>query len=145
MDKVILAKWLKAGFIDKYVLYPTEEGVPQGGICSPVVANLALDGLETQLRQRYRSAKVNLVRFADDISITGDSKELLENEIGPYLENFLQERGLELSPEKSQITALDEGFDFLGQNIRTYNGKLLIKPSRKNVKTFLNCHVTAKI
>jgi RNA-directed DNA polymerase len=74
MDKTILRKWLKAGFIDKHVLHPTEEGTPQGGICSPVLANLTLDGLEARLREKYpkrsyrsRKAKVNLVRFADDV------------------------------------------------------------------------------
>jgi RNA-directed DNA polymerase len=137
MDKVILSKWLKAGFIDKYVFYPTDAGVPQGGIISPVLANLALDGLETELRKRYPNAKVNLVRFADDFVITGNSKELLENEIAPFVEEFLEERSLELSPEKSRITHIDEGFDFLGQNIRKYKGKLLTKPSRKNVKAML--------
>ena len=138
MDKTILNRWLKAGYMDKAVLQPTEEGVPQGGIVSPVIANLALDGLETELRQKYPNAKVNLVRFADDLIVTGASKTLLENEISCLLEAFLKERGLELSTEKSRITHIDEGFDFLGQNIRKYNGKLLIKPSRKNVKTFLN-------
>ena len=67
MDRVILRKWLKAGFIDKYVLHPTDEGVPQGGIISPVIANLALDGLETEVRKEFPQAKVNLVRFADDV------------------------------------------------------------------------------
>jgi len=138
MDKTILKKWLKAGFRDKNILYPTEEGVPQGGIVSPVIANLALDGLETELRQKYPKAKVNLVRFADDLIVTGASRDLLENEIAPSMEEFLTKRGLELSVEKSRITHIDDGFDFLGQNIRKYNGKLLIKPSRKNVKAFLN-------
>jgi len=138
MDRVILSQWLKAGFMDKYAFYPTDEGVPQGGIISPVLANLALDGLETELRERYRNAKVNLVKFADDFVITGSSKELLGNEIAPFVEEFLNERGLELSPEKTHITHIDEGFDFLGQNIRKYKGKLLIKPSRKNVKAMLD-------
>ena len=73
MDKTILSKWLKAGFIEKRVLKPTEEGTPQGGICSPVLANLTLDGLEAKLREKYpkasnasRKAKANLVRYADD-------------------------------------------------------------------------------
>ena len=138
IDKVILHKWLKAGFIDKYVLHPTDEGVPQGGIISPVVANLALDGLETKLRKKFPQAKVNLVRFADDFLITGSSKELLENEVVPLVKEFLKERELALSPEKSRITHIDEGFDFLGQNIRKYKDKLIIKPSRKNVKALLN-------
>jgi RNA-directed DNA polymerase len=145
MDKKILRKWLKAGFIEKRVLKPTEEGTPQGGICSPALANLALDGLEAKLREKYpkasnasRKAKANLVRFADDFIITGSSKELLENEIKPLVEQFMKERGLELSQEKTHITHIAIGFDFLGQNIRKYkDGKVLVKPSKKNVKMFL--------
>jgi RNA-directed DNA polymerase len=144
MDKTILHKWLKAGFIEKHVLHPTEEGTPQGGICSPVLANMTLDGLEARLREKYpkatrksRRAKVNLVRFADDFIITGASKELLENEVKPIVEAFLQERGLALSPEKTHITHITDGFDFLGQNIRDYNGTILGKPSRANIKKFL--------
>jgi RNA-directed DNA polymerase len=97
------------------------------------------------LRERYpkgtrraRDAKVHLVRFADDWVITGNSEELLENEIKPPVEQFLRERGLELSHEKTHITHIDDGFDFLGQNIRKYNGKLLIKPSRKSVERLLS-------
>jgi RNA-directed DNA polymerase len=144
MDKGILRKWLKAGFIEKHVLRATEEGTPQGGICSPALANLALDGLERVLRGRYpkatalsRKAKVNLVRYADDFIITGSSKELLETEVKPMVESFLKERGLELSPEKTHITRIEDGFDFLGQNVRDYGGTVLVKPSRKNVATFL--------
>jgi RNA-directed DNA polymerase len=81
---------------------------------------------------------VNLIRYADDFIITARTKELLEGEIKPLVEQFLQERGLELSPAKTVITHVEKGFDFLGQNVRKYpNGKLLIKPSKKNVKTFL--------
>ena len=100
MDQAMLQKWLKAGFMDKQVLYPTEAGVPQGGICSPVIANLALDGLERFLRHTYpphtrraQQAKVNLVRYADDFIITGSSYELLEQEVKPLVEQFLRERG----------------------------------------------------
>jgi RNA-directed DNA polymerase len=125
MDKGILHKWLKAGFIEKNILKPTEAGTPQGGICSPVLANLTLDGLEAKLREKYpkasqasRKAKVNLVRFADDFIITGSSKELLENEIKPLVEEFMRERGLELSEEKTHITHIEDGFDFLGQNCK---------------------------
>ena len=143
MEKSILRKWLKAGFIEKHVLHPTEEGTPQGGICSPVIANLALDGLERKLLERYPkpktgyNAKVNYVRFADDFIVTGISKELLEQEVKPLIEQFMRERGLTLSPEKTVITHINDGFDFLGQHVRKYNGKLIIKPSRKNVSTFL--------
>jgi len=82
---------------------------------------------------------VNFVRYADDFIITSKSKDLLEGEIKPLVEQFLQERGLELSPTKTVITHVEHGFDFLGQNVRRYsNGKLLTKPSKKNVKTFLD-------
>lgn len=144
MDTGMLRKWLKAGFMEKHVLYPTEAGVPQGGICSPVIANLALDGLERMVRTHYpsntrraRHAKVNVVKYADDFIITGSSHELLEQEVKPLVEQFLHARGLELSPQKTRITHIEDGFDFLGQHIRKYAGKLIIKPARKNVAAFL--------
>ena len=138
MDKKILHKWLKAGYIHKRILYPTDAGTPQGGICSPTLANMTLDGLETELRKFRQQDKVHMVRYADDFVITGSSKELLESKVKPLVEKFLSARGLELSPEKTGITHIDKGFDFLGVNIRKYNGKLLIKPSKKNVKAFLD-------
>jgi len=149
IDRVILQKWLKSGYMEKHVLHETTDGTPQGGIISPALANCALDGLERLLRENYPTGKrlkslggekpcVNLVRYADDFVITSKSKELLAGEIKPLVEHFLQERGLELSPKKTVITHVEHGFDFLGQNVRRYpNGKLLIKPSKKNVKTFL--------
>lgn len=145
MDKQLLKKWLKAGFIEKSVFNATEEGVVQGGPISPALANMALDGLEKKLRQSYPKrtvqsarAKVNFIRWADDFIITGSSKALLEQEIKPLVETFLMERGLELSAEKTRITHIETGFDFLGQNVRKYNdGKIIIKPSAKNMKTFL--------
>lgn len=145
MDKRILRQWLKAGFIEKAVFNATEEGVVQGGPISPVLANLTLDGLEQRLREQYpkasaqrHRAKVNYVRWADHFIITGRSKELLEQEVKPLVEAFLAERALELSPEKTQITHIETGFDFLGQNVRKYrDGKIIITPSAANVKTFL--------
>jgi RNA-directed DNA polymerase len=81
---------------------------------------------------------VHLIRYADDFIITGHSKELLEATVKPLVESFLHERGLELSPEKTAITHVTEGFDFLGQNVRRYPcGKLLIKPARKSIKSLL--------
>ncbi len=144
MDRVILRKWLQAGFIEKDVFVATTEGTPQGGICSPALANRALDGLEALLRSHFGATrrqhqrhKVHLVRYADDFIITGTSKELLRDEVQPLVAHFLKERGLELSHEKTSITHIDDGFDFLGQNVRRYHGKLLLKPSRKNVRNFL--------
>jgi RNA-directed DNA polymerase len=143
MDTAILKLWLKAGYLEKDVFNSTDEGTPQGGIISPAVANTALDGLEAMLaqaskhRRNWRNAMVHLVRYADDFIITCCSRELLENEVRPLVERFLAERGLQLSPEKTLITHIEDGFDFLGQNVRKYNGKLIIKPSKENVQTFL--------
>jgi RNA-directed DNA polymerase len=145
MDSGILQKWLKAGYVYQKKLFPTEAGTPQGGIISPTLANLTLDGLEKKLEsifgkkgsKKSSTNQVSLIRYADDKVITGNSKELLENEVKPLVEEFLKERGLSLSEEKTRITHIDEGIDFLGWNIRKYNGKLLTKPAKKNVKAFL--------
>jgi len=146
MDTAVLRKWLTAGYMESRRLFPTEAGTPQGGIVSPTVANMALDGLEAMLeahfgQKRSQTAfrnKVHMVRYADDFVITGNSRELLENEVQPLVEQFLAIRGLELSSEKTRITHISAGFDFLGQNVRKYEGKLLVKPSRKNVNAFLD-------
>ncbi len=141
-DKTILQKWLKAGYVFQNERFPTEAGTPQGGIISPVLANMTLDGLEAVLKEKFqrisrKKPKMNMVRYADDFIITGNSKEWLENEVKPVVVEFLAARGLILSPEKTKITHIEEGFDFLGWNIRKYNGKLLIKPSKANVKAHL--------
>jgi RNA-directed DNA polymerase len=141
MDKSILRKWLEAGFVEGKTLFSTEAGTPQGGIISPVLANMALDGLELELREQFgfwNRNRVNMVRYADDFVITGSSKEFLESKVKPCVENFLRARGLELSQDKTRVTHIEDGFDFLGQNVRKYNGKMLIKPSKRNVKTFLD-------
>ena len=142
-DTATLRKWLKAGYLDKGTLHPTETGTPQGGPLSPVAANLTLDGLEPLLRARFpqtrqkSTTKVNLVRFADDFIITGASREVLEEEVKPLVDAFLAERGLTLSPTKTVITHIATGFDFLGQHVRKYDGKLLITPSKHSVKALL--------
>ena len=145
MDKVMLNKWLKSGVIDAGQLQNTDEGTPQGGIISPTLANVTLNGLEMGLMQFLReklktrgakAAKVNLVRYADDFVVTGSSKDVLETIVKPWIVEFLRERGLTLSGEKTRIVHIDQGFDFLGWNFRKYGRKLLIKPSQKNVKSF---------
>lgn len=145
MDKVMLRKWLKSGVFDAGQLQRTDEGTPQGGIISPTLANVTLNGLEVGLKQFLReklktrgakAAKVNLVRYADDFVVTGSSKDVLETIVKPWIVEFLRERGLTLSEEKTRIVQIDQGFDFLGWNFRKYGGKLLIKPSQKNVKAF---------
>jgi RNA-directed DNA polymerase len=142
MEKRILKQWLEAGYIDRNVFYHTEAGTPQGGIASPVLANMALDGLETAIanqphRGTKRQAKLHLIRFADDFVITGSSKALLSENIEPGVIAFMTTRGLSLSAEKTKLTDIEEGFDFLGQNVRKYNGKLLIKPSKDSVKRLM--------
>ena len=137
MDKGILRKWLKSGYVERKTFHATEEGAPQGGIISPVLCNLTLDGLERLLKERFKHRKVNMVRYADDFIVTGESKELLRDEVKPVIEAFLADRGLELSAEKTRIVHIEEGFDFLGQHVRKYNGKLIIKPARKAVKGLL--------
>ena len=145
LDKKVFSKWLKAGFIDNGSFYPTKAGVPQGSPIAPAITNMVLDGLERLLKQHFRAKnvkgirinpKVQMVEFADDLIVTGASKEVLEEEVKPLIEDFLKVRGLELSQKKTQVTYISEGFDFLGQNIRKYKGKLLIKPSKKNTKAF---------
>jgi len=143
MDRRILRQWLKAGYLEKDAFHATESGTPQGGIISPVLANLALDGLERELVQRFppsrRASKgVHLVRYADDFIVTARSRELLETQVRPCIECFLGERGLELAPEKTHLTHIDAGFDFLGQNVRRYRGKLIIQPAKKNLRNYLN-------
>ena len=142
MEKRILKQWLEAGYIDRNVFYNTEAGTPQGGIASPVLANMALDGLEQAIadqphRGTKSQAKLHLIRFADDFVITGSSKALLSEDIEPCVVAFMAERGLTLSAEKTKLTDIEGGFDFLGQNVRKYNGKLLIKPSKDSIKRFL--------
>lgn len=142
VDKATLRKWLKSGYVWKNRLFNTEAGTPQGGIISPVLANLALDGLEAKLTERFPKAKsggkskVNYVRYADDFIITGANPEVLE-QAKAITERFLKERGLTLSPEKTKMVNISEGFDFLGWNFRKYGDKLLTMPSKKNVKNFL--------
>jgi RNA-directed DNA polymerase len=131
VDKTILQKWLKAGFVYQKQLFPTESGTPQGGIISPVLANMTLDGLEYALAKAFPSSikkglKMIMVRYADDLIITGHSKEWLEQEVMPVLVSFLAKRGLTLSPEKTRITHITEGCDFLAA-CRTNNSEAVRK------------------
>jgi len=148
MDKEVLLQWLKAGFIDKKRLFPTEQGTPQGGIISPTLANLTLDGLETAIDnalgitirpdgcRKNNKHKIHLIRYADDFVVTASNPEILLNTVKPLIEQFLSARGLQLSQEKTKITRVEKGFDFLGQNIRMYsNGKLLIRPTKESLKS----------
>ncbi len=114
-DTEVLGKWLRCGYVESRNWFSTEEGTPQGGIISPTLANMTLDGLEELLNRTFprkwapgskfmRHPKVHLVRYADDFVVTGASRELLENEVRPLIASFLRERGLTLSAEKTTIT-----------------------------------------
>jgi len=141
MNRHVLRKWLKSGFVESNTWFPTKAGTPQGGIISPVLANIALDGLESEIRKafpRSKRLKVNFVRYADDFIITAKNKGILVHELAPIVASHFKRRGLELSSEKTKITHINDGFDFLGQNARKYNGKLLIKPSKKSCESIKN-------
>ena len=134
-------------------LFPTERGTPQGGVISPCLANMVLDGLEEAIRTSIGPGyKVNCVRYADDFIVTSANQETLANHVLPAIERFLSSRGLRLSREKTRIVHIDTGFDFLGFNFRKYGGKLLIKPSRTNtrefiaeVKSVIKAHIAGKL
>jgi RNA-directed DNA polymerase len=146
MNKQVLREFLKSGYVENFHLFPTAKGTPQGGTASPIIANIALNGLENALASKYYAKpdgtidkphrnkhKVNYVRFADDFVITADSSEVA-HEIISVVETFLEPRGLKLSEEKTLVTNISEGFQFLGWNFRKYCGKLLIKPSKESQK-----------
>jgi RNA-directed DNA polymerase len=152
IEKRILRQWLRAGIIEKGAWFDVDSGTPQGGIISPVLANMTLDGLEKLLNGRYRmwrkhkgqwlwvtppdkkNQRINLIRYADDFIVTGKSKEVLEQEVVPMIRQFLAERELQLSEEKTRVVHIQEGFDFLGFHFRKYGDKPLTTPTAKSVK-----------
>jgi len=141
----LIRQWLKAGYVDKDVFFDTEEGTPQGGVISPLLANIALHGMEEALGVKYDSSgnlrsKRAVVKYADDFVVFCESKDDAEKVTGE-LTHWLAQRGLTLSPEKTKIVHLTEGFDFLSYNVRHYKRtrtrtgwKLLIQPSKDAVK-----------
>jgi RNA-directed DNA polymerase len=138
MDKVVLHKWLRAGYVENGIQYPTRKGVPQGGIISPTISNMVLDGLEEAVRCAVpRRCRINFDRYADDFIITGKSRSILEDAIQPTVKGFLAERGLELSPEKTVITHIKDGFTFLGQTFRKCGRVLHITPSTEGVHALM--------
>ena len=130
-----IEQWLKAGYVESGALHATDEGAPQGAICSPVLANIALDGLGAVL-QRLKlpsgRGQLHLVRYCDDFVVAAPRRDLLEDAL-PHISTWLAERGLELHPEKTRIVHVDQGFPFLGFHLRRYKGKLLIKPRTEKV------------
>jgi RNA-directed DNA polymerase len=125
--------WLKAGFVYQGNYNPSETGTPQGGVISPLLANIGLHGLENYIKST--NSKLGVVRYADDFIVTAKDKGSLET-VQIQIQQWLSNKGLELSAEKTLITSIEDGFDFLGFNHRHFNGKLLIKPSKKKVLDF---------
>lgn len=147
--KNVLREWLKAGIMENMNYSDTSEGTPQGGVISPTLANIALNGLEGIVKKanplkKGISAGVHVIRYADDMIITGRTEEVLKKN-KEILENFLKERGLQLNQEKTLMTNINEGFDFIGFNLRRRPWKakfnkvadqdtvLVIKPSKKGI------------
>lgn len=148
--KMVLEQWLKSGVMEQLNYIDTEEGTPQGGIISPTLCNIALNGIEKHIKDANPSKKgissgVHVIRYADDMIITGKNQEIaIRNK--QLLNEFLKERGLQLNEKKTLITHIKKGFDFLGFNIRRmkWNPKLnnatdqetvlVIKPSEKGIK-----------
>jgi RNA-directed DNA polymerase len=136
-----IAGWLKAGVMDRGRFAPTEEGTPQGGVISPLLLNIALHGMvaaigadvDPRSRAGVRNPPPGLVRYADDFAVLCATKEQAQM-VKRQLEPWLESRGLAFNEDKTRVVHLDDGFDFLGFNIRRYHDKLIIKPSREAVQ-----------
>ena len=134
IEKTILQQWLEAGYVENGISYPTRKGTPQGGIISPMLANMTLDGLEQAIHDAVpRRMRVNFDRYADDFITTGKSKTILVNNVLPAIIEFLKPRGLTLSEEKTKIIYIRDGFTFLGQTFRKHGNTLHITPSKEGV------------
>jgi RNA-directed DNA polymerase len=132
--------WLKAGVIEAGKGFaPTDEGTPQGGVISPLLLNVALHGLEQAVGVRYRTTGSHagetvpgsplVVRYADDLVALCHSRQQAE-QVKAKLAEWLAPRGLSFNEDKTRVVDLATGFDFLGFNVRRYDKKLLIKPSK---------------
>jgi RNA-directed DNA polymerase len=138
IEKRILRQWLDAGYVEHGITYPTRKGTPQGGIISPTLANMTLDGLEKAIHEAVpRRMRVNFDRYADDFITTGKSKKILVNNVLPAIIKFLEPRGLTLSEEKTKITYIKDGFTFLGQTFRKHGNTLHITPSKEGVLSLI--------
>lgn len=151
----LIKQWLKAGYVEAEVFNPTNSGTPQGGIISPLLANIALDGLDELLKkfikttiqirksgkrqgqqEKVKSSKYGYIRYADDFLITARNEEDIKAVV-PIVEEWLKQRGLTLNQDKTSITQIEQGVNFLGFNLRQYKGKILTKPQKEKVLTFL--------
>jgi len=153
--KELIKQWLKAGYVESQIIHETESGTPQGGIISPLLANIALDGIDHLLagfqkvriyqsspkakRQRITKQKLGrygFIRYADDFIITAETKEDIEGII-PILKQWLAVRGLELNKDKTNIVHVEQGFNFLGFHIRQFSGSCYTFPEKGKVLAFL--------
>jgi RNA-directed DNA polymerase len=131
----MIRQWLKAGVVEQGRLHRSEEGTPQGGVVSPVLLNVALHGMEEAAGDRYLSSgsiRVDspaLIRYADDLVVFCHTRQDAL-EVKARLASWLAPRGLAFNEDKTRVVTLDEGFDFLGFNVRRYGNKPLIKPGR---------------
>ena len=136
MDREVLRQWLQAGFVEKGQLFPTRAGTPQGGVASPLLANWTLDGLEAMVKSLFGyRAKVHVIRYADDFVVVAETQEILEQQVKPAIQKFLAERGLRLSAEKTVITHIKDGFNFLGKTLRKFGPQLIVQPSKAAAKS----------
>jgi len=129
--RALIKQWLKAGYVEAEVLHATESGTIQGGIISPCLLNVALHGLQQTLGSTY-----GYIRYADDLIVCANTHEQIEA-AKSIIEEWLQQRGLTLHPEKTRIAHINNGFNFLGFSIKRYRGKCLIKPQKEKVLAFL--------
>ncbi len=148
--QTVVRRWLKAGVVELGHYQETMEGTPQGGVISPLLANIALDGMERLFHSEWRTGTairpamriganrgISLIRYADDFVVTAPSQEVLETYVRPKLEGFLAERGLTLSEAKTRIVHIDAGFNFLGFTIRRFKGRVLTKPQKEKVQAHI--------
>ena len=136
MDKTILSKFIKCGYLRKAVLYESDCGVPQGGCLSSVICNMVLDGLESLLNSQFGDS-VRLVRYADDMILFIDTSTFPIQSALRLVEDFLSERGLVLSKEKTALSSLDDGFTFLGYKINRENERILAVPTERNINSLI--------
>lgn len=137
MDKKILLKFLKCGYIDNSTFHLTDKGVPQGGCISSLICNMTLDGLEKLLDESF-GKYVSFIRYADDMLIFGESTKFLMQEVTPVINTFLSERGLTLSEEKTNFYSVYDKVPFLGWEVYKSGDKIIPVPSRKSIDKVLN-------
>jgi RNA-directed DNA polymerase len=160
--RIAVRRWLKTGVVELGHYQETVEGVPQGGVISPLLMNIALDGMERLFHCESRTGTpiipsrqpgldrgVSLVRYADDFVAVAPSREVLESHVRPKLEQFLAERGLAVCPAPTprppppppppttRIVHVEEGFNFLGFTIRRFKDKVLTKPQKEKVQAHI--------